>query len=66
VDGLVVRTVDELYARLADARRGGRRATLTFKRFSGGDTLFSYSQRTLLVSELRIIGPQNATLSAER
>ena len=66
VDGARVATVDELHARLADARRAGRRATLTFKRFSGGDTLFSYSQRSLLVSELRIIGPQNATLSAER
>jgi serine protease Do len=66
VDGVAVRSVDELYARLADARRASRRATLTFKRFSGGDTLFSYSQRTLVVSELRIIGPQNATLSAER
>ncbi len=66
VDGTAVRSVDELYARLADARRAGRRATLTFKRFSGGDTLFSYSQRALLVSELRIIGPPNATLSAER
>jgi S1-C subfamily serine protease len=66
VDGVAVRSVDELYARLADARRASRRATLTFKRFSGGDTLFSYTQRTLLVSELRIIGPQNATLSAER
>jgi S1-C subfamily serine protease len=66
VDGVAVRSVDELYARLADARRASRRATLAFKRFSGGDTLFSYTQRTLLVSELRIIGPQNATLSAER
>ena len=66
VDGAPVATVDELHARLAEARRAGRRATLTFKRFSGGDTLFSYSQRALLVSELRIIGPQNATLSAER
>jgi S1-C subfamily serine protease len=66
VDGARVASVDELYARLADARRAGRRATLSFKRFSGGDTLFSYSQRTLLVSELRIIGPQGATLSAER
>ena len=66
VDGVAVHGVDELYARLAEARRAGRRAMRSFKRFSGGDTLFSYSQRTLLVSELRIIGPQNATLSAER
>jgi S1-C subfamily serine protease len=66
VDGVAVRTVDQLHARLADARRAGRRATLTLKRFSGGDALFSYTQRSLLVSELRIIGPQNATLSAER
>jgi S1-C subfamily serine protease len=66
VDGVAVRSVDELHARLNDARRGGRRAVLAFKRLAGGDALFSYTQRTLLVSELRIIGPQNATLSAER
>jgi S1-C subfamily serine protease len=66
VDGVAVQDVDELYARLNDARRNGRRATLSFKRLAGGDTLFSYSQRSLLVSELRIIGPQNATVSAER
>jgi hypothetical protein len=38
---------------------------MTFKKFSGGDALFSYTQRRLSVSQLRMIGPQPATLSAE-
>jgi len=58
VDGAPVSDVDELYSRLADARKNGRRATLTFKKIAGGEALFSYTQRSLLVTDLRIIGPQ--------
>jgi len=58
VDGAPVLSVDDLYSRLDTASKANRRVTLTFKKLSGGDTLFSYSQRNLLVSELRIIGPQ--------
>ena len=38
----------------------------SFKKLAGGDALFSYTQRSLPVSEVRIIGPQRATLTAER
>jgi S1-C subfamily serine protease len=60
VDGVPVLEVDDLYGRLNDARAKRRRVTLTFKKLAGGDTLFSYTQRNLLVGELRIIGPQPA------
>jgi hypothetical protein len=39
--------------------------TLTFKKLSGGDSLFIYTQRTLPVSEPLMIGPQPATRAAE-
>jgi hypothetical protein len=52
--------VDALYARLNEARQNGRRVTFTFKKLAGGDTLFSYAQRNLLIADLRIIGPQSA------
>jgi serine protease Do len=58
VDGVPVLEVDDLHSRLNDARTKRRRVTLTFKKLAGGDTLFSYTQRNLLVGELRIIGPQ--------
>jgi S1-C subfamily serine protease len=65
VDGVPVLEVDDLYGRLNDAREKRRRVTLTFKKLAGGDTLFSYTQRNLLVGELRIIGPRNP-VSGER
>ncbi|MBI2296750.1 MAG: trypsin-like peptidase domain-containing protein [Betaproteobacteria bacterium] len=58
VDGVPVRDVDELYVRLTDSRKNGRRAALTFKKLAGGEALFSYTQRNLLVTDLRIIGPE--------
>lgn len=58
VDGAPVRDVDALHARLEEARGGGRRVTLTFKKLAGGSSLFSYSERNLPVTELRIIGPK--------
>jgi S1-C subfamily serine protease len=58
VDGAPVLDVDALYTRLNEARNNGRRVTLTFKKLAGGDTLFTYAQRNLLISDLRIIGPQ--------
>jgi S1-C subfamily serine protease len=58
VDGVPVSDVDALYARLNEARGSGRRVVLTFKKLAGGGSLFSYSERTLPVTELRIIGPQ--------
>jgi S1-C subfamily serine protease len=60
VDGVPVLEIDDLHGRLNDARTKRRRVTLTFKKLAGGDTLFSYTQRSLLVGELRIIGPQAA------
>ena len=60
VDGLAVPDVDALYARLNEARKTGRRVTLTFKKLAGGDAMFSYAQRNLLIADLRIIGPQPA------
>ena len=64
VDGTLVRDVEELYAKLAAAQQARRRVTLTFKKIAGGEALFSYTQRTLPVAELRIIGPQKS--NAER
>jgi S1-C subfamily serine protease len=58
VDGAQVVDVDDLHARLNDARGKRRRITLTFKKLAGGDALFSYTQRNLLVGDLRIIGPE--------
>ena len=66
VDGKQVFDVDALHAHLTEARRGGRRVLFSFKKLAGGDALFSYTQRSLPVAEVRIIGPQRATLTAER
>lgn len=60
VDGAPVPDVDALYTRLYEARKNGRRVTLTFKKLAGGDALFAYAQRNLLIADLRIIGPQSA------
>lgn len=65
VDGEPVRDLEALYAKLEEASQTRRRLTMTFKKFSGGDALFSYTQRRLSVSQLRMIGPQPATRSAE-
>ena len=65
VDGAPVPDLETLYTMLHDAAQSGRRVTLTFKKLAGGDSLFSYTQRTLPVSEPRMIGPQPATRSAE-
>ncbi len=58
VDGVAVLDVEALHTRLNEARSRGRRVALTLKRLAGGDALFSYSQRNLLVGDLRIIGPE--------
>ncbi len=60
VDGASVMDVDDLHARLEEARGKRQRVTLTFKKLAGGDTLFTYTQRNLLVRDLRYIGPQSA------
>jgi len=60
-DGAPVTDVDDLHARLEEARGKRRRVTLTFKKLAGGDALFSYTQRNLLVADLRIIGPQKTS-----
>jgi S1-C subfamily serine protease len=60
VDGAQVMDIDDLHGRLSDARGTRRRITLTFKKLAGGDALFTYTQRNLLVGDLRIIGPQPA------
>ncbi|MGH8649202.1 MAG: hypothetical protein ACREUP_07825, partial [Burkholderiales bacterium] len=61
VDGTSVLEVDELHARLDDARGKQRRVTLTFKKLASGDAMFSYTQRNLLVRDLRMIGPQKTS-----
>jgi hypothetical protein len=65
VDGVPVRDLEELHAKLLEASQTHHRLSLTFKKLSWGDTLFSYTRRSLSVSELRIVGPQPATMSAE-
>ena len=65
VDGAPVRDLEELYARLQEASQTRRRIVMTFKKLAGGDTLFTYTQRSLPISELSVIGPQPATRSAE-
>jgi S1-C subfamily serine protease len=58
VDGMPVTGVDALHAKLAEARSAKRRVTLSFKKLAGGSALFAYAERTLPVTELRIIGPE--------
>ena len=65
VDGAPVPDLETLLAVLREAALSGRRITITLKRFTGGDTLFTYTQRTLPVSEPQMIGPPPATRSAE-
>jgi S1-C subfamily serine protease len=65
VDGAPVPDLETLHAMLQEAAQSGRRVTLTFKKLAGGESLFSYTQRTLPVTEPRMIGAQPATRSAE-
>ena len=65
VDGVPVQDLEALYAKLEEAAQTRHRLTMTFKKLYGGDALFSYTRRSLPVSELRMIGPQRATRSAE-
>jgi len=60
MDGVEVLDIDDLYARLTEARDNGRRVTLTFKKLAGGDAMFAYTQRILPIGDLRFIGPQTA------
>jgi S1-C subfamily serine protease len=60
VNGTAVLAVDDLHNRLEEARDTRQRVTLTFKKLAGGDALFTYTQRSLLVRDLRYIGPQRA------
>jgi hypothetical protein len=60
VDGAAVLDIDDLYARLGEARKNGRRVTFTFKKLAGSDSMFAYTQRNLPIGDLRIIGPQPA------
>ena len=65
VDGAPVRDLEELHAKLQQANQSRRRLVMTFKKLTWGDTMYSYTRRSLSVSELRLIGPQPVTLSAE-
>lgn len=65
VDGAPIPDLETLYATLQEAAQSGRRVTLTFRKIAGGDSLFSYTQRTMPVSDPRMIGPQPATRAAE-
>ncbi len=58
VDGEKVEDFDQLFKRLSDAQSKGGRVQFTFKHVSGGDTMFSYTQRTLTIRDVRVIGPQ--------
>ena len=64
IDGVPVRDLEELHAKLLEASETRKRLNLTFKKLSWGDTLFTYTRRALAISELRIIGPQPPTMSA--
>ncbi len=57
VDGEKFADFDALYTRLADAQAKNTRVQFTFKRFSGGESMFSYTQRSLAIRDLRVIGP---------
>jgi S1-C subfamily serine protease len=57
VDGEKIDDFDQLYKRLSDAHSKSGRVQFTFKRLSGGDSMFSYTQRNLAIRDLRVIGP---------
>jgi S1-C subfamily serine protease len=58
VDGKTVGTLNGVWEQLAAARKAGKTVTLTFKRLSGGDALFSYLERSFGVSDLGWVGPE--------
>jgi S1-C subfamily serine protease len=58
VDGKPVGTLDGVMEQLQAAHRAGRPVTLAFKRLSGGDALFHYLERSLRVTGLGWIGPE--------
>ncbi|MBI4190790.1 MAG: trypsin-like peptidase domain-containing protein [Betaproteobacteria bacterium] len=58
IDGEKVEDFDQLFKRLSDAQSKGGGVQFTFKRVSSNDTMFSYTQRSLTIRDLRIIGPQ--------
>ena len=60
IDGEKIEDFDQLHKRLADAHAKNSRLQITFKRFSGGDSMFSYIERSLAVRDLRVIGPAEA------
>ena len=57
IDGEKIDDFEQLHKRLADAHAKSARVQVTFKRFSGGESMFSYIQRSLAVRDLRVIGP---------
>ena len=57
IDGEKIADFEQLHKRLADAHAKSGRVQVTFKRFSGGESMFSYIQRNLAVRDLRVIGP---------
>jgi S1-C subfamily serine protease len=60
VDGKPVDDLKELHARLQAAANESRRVELTLKRLVGGEFAFSYTQRSMLVRDLRMVG-ENAS-----
>ncbi len=61
IDGEKIDDFEQLHKRLADAHAKSGRVQVTFKRFSGGESMFSYIQRSLAVRDLRVIGPTTAS-----
>lgn len=59
VDGQKIEDIDQLFRYLSEAQSRGGRVELTFKKISGGDTVFSYTQRSLAIRDLRIVGTAN-------
>jgi len=63
INGEKVEDLDKLFKRLSDAQNKGGGVQFTFKRVSDNNyTMFSYIQRTLTISDLRVIGPVLANL----
>ncbi len=56
IDGKKIEDFDQLLKHLTDAQSKGGKAQLTFKRLGGDATIFSYTQRSLTVRDLRIVG----------
>ena len=62
IDGERIEDLDQLFKRLSAAQSNDARVALTFKKISGGDTMFSYTQRNLAIRDLRIVGPSNGNV----